>query len=1439
MFTHNLKKSLLLAILSWSSFIASLPEWGTEGYALSITRVPCGQVIQLEISKGKRLISSVNVPYSRTRVPYSKRCIFQEIHDRTGIFGVVNERKGVEINLKEENNLFRITVNDCGRKVILNELAMADPLLLKVEGPSNSMEIHANEVMWLKSHFGIDAPGNSLVSDAGAHFYIGGEGNLFLPGGKIELKGRFQAQKNLTIETNRYVQPYGDVERVDGKKFSVIGKNGKPSTCVEYDEKAPSERSWVGSKEASVNLIANIAGIYGGVIQAKDHIVARVRDTMEVSSQCAKHARCSTYHEDTGWLWSNYVKRADREYFFTCDPAVLSAGADISAVVDGVPYKATSGGAMPPGFHNTGILSAGNSVDISSTDKLAEIYNIVPEGVEQPVYQPISVLFTEYLKHKGLAERASKHDKFMFTHPLLKDDDEEGLRPLNELVFLKDDESRSLTGHERMLFSFNLQAEALSELFLAHVGLPTIEGHRDNNFAQQLLELQDNGYLCGLANGQMIQVQGDGIPGSHEAACVPPLTDEEQSFFSDVLQQFKFAPNSIAPLSIKKRLSQIKAGTHITALTQSKIDACPLSFVYYKVGKHKGEKCIIPCLHVGKKDFEANSMMSAILGKHITIHNVRKVINTGTIHAINKVKIQADQVVNKATLSKKYSIRTPLAGGEIVGFDIEIEVPKGPATDKALKPGIFNVGGTIFGRHTVTLYAKKGDVVNQAVIGSHTVRWDPGFLGKVFGHKSSSRAIDFYPGRIISGGDMDLVSEAGFLINEGSKIIAGSNANLKGYSGTLFKTLMSKHTQYSGARIKGLSIEQVTKEALQVQRSEVTSLKGDIHVDSDNGANTSMGGSFKAHKNFKAKSKKGNSAQPAITTLDEHVQEMGFGLFGLQAVDHTYSHDHAILTEIDAGGAVVFDTELDNTLEAVILHSGKPIHLIAKRDTVIKGKKSHTSHTTSGWTLGVSFFGSEALEALAGGAYEDAIWALNDEDPLLRAIGNLATAANSADALAAGTYTGIEALRLLIDYSNTIQNKGSKAGMLGSRLGITDRAGNFFPNISFRAGHSKSYHKQTSTLKTEIHAPEVHFEGGYNVLWLDAPQFVGTKKATVEAKNFKVRPAETKESSHDRSSYMGVGLDGSFEAGTRSKREQSTTYENTNLHDLDEITINAQNADLQGVTIDANSATVNVENNLKVSSVEDTHESHSYSVGGGIGPRGVSGSYSQQTTSKHAVNQASGINGKEKLHVNVKGTSTLQGAYVTSDSPEATFTCEHFYHEDIHEHHETRGFGIGGTASTQGSDDAGIFGIFDAGLGVESKRGTTRATVSSNIHIKTKSDTSDLNRDITTMQLRGPKNKTNIRIVIPFVSTKKLGELYKQLRNTNDPRERDAIEQAMERVMQEEAHVEEDPEDSEPDIKEERQPASSEGKDQQHYENAAGDPQAETTAANTRSGSNR
>ena len=234
------------------------------------------------------------------------------------------------------------------------------------------------------------------------------------------------------------------------------------------------------------------------------------------------------------------------------------------------------------------MVTAGTTADISSTNKQAVVYNNIPNNAGQPTYRPLSIPFTEYLEHHNCAQRVSKHSTFIFTHSMLKDEDEEELRPLNELCFVHGS-GHSLTGHERTLFSYNVQAEALSALLLEHVGFPSIEGHRDNDFAQQLLELQDNGYLCALANGAMERVCGDGIPGSHlEPGTTTDLTKEEERALSEILTLFKFEPNNIAPVGLKKRIDKIKAGTHVATLTQEQIDKSPISFVYYKRGRTQG-----------------------------------------------------------------------------------------------------------------------------------------------------------------------------------------------------------------------------------------------------------------------------------------------------------------------------------------------------------------------------------------------------------------------------------------------------------------------------------------------------------------------------------------------------------------------------------------------------------------------------------------------------------------------------------------------------------------------------------------------------------------------------------------------------------------------------------------------------------------------------------
>ena len=221
--------------------------------------------------------------------------------------------------------------------------------------------------------------------------------------------------------------------------------------------------------------------------------------------------------------------------------------------------------------------------------------------------------------------------------------------------------------------------------------------------------------------------------------------------------------------------------------------------------------------------------------------------------------------------------------------------------------------------------------------------------------------------------------------------------------------------------------------------------------------------------------------------------------------------------------------------------------------------------------MGISFFGSDALKNLASGDYQDAIWALNDEDPLLRSLGQLANSSNAADGIAAGTYTTIEALRAFINYSNTVKHKGNTRGMLGQRLGITDGAGNFSPRLTFRAGHHTSTHKQKETLKTDLHGQEANFKSSRDTGWYDGVN-IDAKKVTVETKTLKTTPAKNTATSDHAAHYVDVGIDGSVGAGMATSHEEKVTHQNTRVS-AEEIIINAENADLKGTELKGKSTT--------------------------------------------------------------------------------------------------------------------------------------------------------------------------------------------------------------------------------------------------------------------------
>ncbi len=60
-------------------------------------------------------------------------------------------------------------------------------------------------------------------------------------------------------------------------------------------------------------------------------------------------------------------------------------------------------------------------------------------------------------------------------------------------------------------------------------------------------------------------------------------------------------------------------------------------------------------------------------------------------------------------------------------------------------------------------------------MGSHLVKWNARHLGR-----EVEAVKDYYPGYIVSVGDVEIIGEARQVLNEASKIIAGRDIKLKG-----------------------------------------------------------------------------------------------------------------------------------------------------------------------------------------------------------------------------------------------------------------------------------------------------------------------------------------------------------------------------------------------------------------------------------------------------------------------------------------------------------------------------------------------------------------------------------------------------------------------------------------------------------------------------------
>lgn len=1299
------------------------------------------------------------------------------------------EMKNRIIVIKDQNNVLQLYLHKKGQ-ISITKMDMQNPLELTIEGPA-VIDASAS-VMVCHDDFKLVARQAHLRSNEETAWEIKGRAHFNLAGGTLELLNSIKADQDIYVEAAQFLLPYGKVKRIHGRAFDVSyrDKCGEEQlgTCSEYRDKRKNAPIIMQSRYGSLHLSIDKGTIDGSLLMAQGDVEINYKTSLDVLAYCNDNAQCELYEEDIGFfIFSDYVDRAVRKHYAQCDAAVVSAGNNIilhhdgkTCVLDGKNKLCTLSR-----LTMTGKLEANTNVHISSSTGWAACKNGLPRSHYGPVKQPTPratfISFKKYLEHNGAA-KARACGRFLFVHPL--NAHEEELRPLNEFAFYTDN-TQALTGHEKVLFSPYLQAQALGQLLQQETQSPNMPDYRNNDLLSLLNQLHDNGYLYALSVGTLTRVQGDGIPGSHTEEPIGKLTQEEKNEYTAFI---KTASKRITPCQFKERLCKIKAGTHILTLTKKQLEQAPFSLIFYQVVKEKGVAQIIPVLYLTKSDVAKNYQLGTISGKQVIIENMAKVTNTGLIHAIDKLKIEARTIINEKTAHRHYSITTPLANGEMIGFDVEIIVPK-DAYNSA-NAGIYNRAGTIFGIQKVTLRAESGDIENSALpLGSHTVHWDTDMLSQLFGHENSSTVIDYHPGRIISQGEMNIVAQAGHFLNEASRLIAQGDIHIKGYAGAVFKSLASHHLAYSGARLHGTSVQQIKQEAAQIHRSHVHT-NGNIFIESDNGAIHDTAGSYKGNGiTFKAPQGTYYEALPIETTTKE--TRTGSGLFGFEHVQNTIRSTRYAQTTFENSGTLTFDSGLDNVFQAVIFNKGQPIHVVAARNNVFKGAQEITQINTDGWSFGVSFLGSQSFADLAHEDIAGATWHLIDEDPLLVALHNLKDAQANADRAAGATYSSIEALKLFFAYEEQAKSSTHPfARVMGQRLGLTDAQGRFKPRMLWRLGTVKSREQSTHTLKTIIDGSEVLLESGKQLMMLDGTE-LHTQKAVIKADSMLSQPARDTRTYEAVNAGIIFGSDGSVGFDVSTTQSKETRYDNAHIDaNVLEIAL-ASDAELNGTTVDAEAAKLDIRGDLSITSVADTATSHK--VGGSVffGTGGVSGSFAQDVSSKKKVVKTAGFNVGKDSTIKVGNNVSLNGAYISSDNPEGLLLeFENLDHADIDEHSDSYGFTIGSTASTQGSDILGIGGILDVAYRSKAQKGVTRATISQNISLATLASSIDnLNRDMRKLQESFAAQERTVRFVAPVIDPQKtaqrLSEIKELFSRKNTKANFDTLAQKIEEAAQE------------------------------------------------------
>ena len=761
----------------------------------------------------------------------------------------------------------------------------------------------------------------------------------------------------------------------------------------------------------------------------------------------------------------------------------------------------------------------------------------------------------------------------------------------------------------------------------------------------------------------------------------------------------------------------------------------------------------------------------AIVGENVFL-TAAELFNAGTIDATELVRLDADNITNLGGDVLADTIALISAGdvsnrfGDIVGGSVGILAGGNVLNDFSnlisdVDDVFIDASGDFTNRNSGRINAAtdlsvfaSGDILNEAQTIQFRLTEEHGCRGAACGRFVD----DFLASEIAAGGNL-LLSAGGELSNIASNIGAVGDVDLRAVGDINNEALTSVFTIVDINRRRGLLGREIIREESAIIRGSSVQAGGNLFVTAD-GDIQSSGSVFASNGVTDLLADGDIVLNAAVEELEFYERQRGFSGFTYSNV-RTERNDFALELSQVLGETVYLSAGRDVTGAAAVVAAADDLSISAGRDIGFGAEQLEHFFEERGFSIGVSFTGSDLIETVInGGSFNDITGSVLSQNPFTNSLQRLAGSDTPFEigfnALNSAT-RGLDFSRNVFvpvkDENGDIVGPTSDLGRLVDQFnpfsGISNdpvyetdkdnkivRDTNGAPieevsgtrnlinslNITLSFGtHRTRQDFTTSEFSSLTAGGDLILDAGRDINLIGGTDIDVAGDAILNAGRDILLEAQAdtfRERSSSFGGSLGLGAGGvTVGVNVSGGRTDGTTFTPTTLDVGGHLTlISGRDTTLSGARIEAASAAVLVGRDLTIETLQNLTESRQFGFNASVtlapAPTGGSFGVNGSRADRQFSDDVSGIVTDGALDVDVGGTTSLIGATLGSRSEDFRLSTEELVTRDLEDSDRSRSFSLGGSA---GQNDAGenfrsLTGV-NGSFSTATREGTTFATL--------------------------------------------------------------------------------------------------------------------------------